>query len=293
MYNIIRNALILEKKSEVTKAMGKNQKTLQELNLGDDFLFAKVMSDKDICRRIIEKVLDIKIKKIKMPQEQKVIDLLLDSKSVRLDVYVNDEKGTVYNVEMQQGKNINLAKRTRYYQGNIDLDKISKGDDYLTLNKSYVIFICTFDPFGKGRHRYTFENRCLEDLNIGLNDETTKVFLNTSGILNDVDEEMIEFLQYVEQSTDEVAQNAKSDLVKAINQKVNHVKHDKAMEVQYMTLLERDRLNFEEGRVEAIEQSAKALMDILDDETISKKLKLPIERVKELRREINETIIQQ
>ena len=293
MYNIIRNALILEKKSEVTKAMGKNQKTLQELNLGDDFLFAKVMSDKDICRRIIEKVLDIKIKKIKMPQEQKVIDLLLDSKSVRLDVYVNDEKGTVYNVEMQRGKNINLAKRSRYYQGNIDLDKISKGDDYLTLNKSYVIFICTFDPFGKGRHRYTFRNLCVEDNSIELKDETDKVFLNTSGILNDVDEEMIEFLQYVEQSTDEVAQNAKSDLVKAINQKVNHVKHDKAMEVQYMTLLERDRLNFEEGRVEAIEQSAKALMDILDDETISKKLKLPIERVKELRREINETIIQQ
>ena len=277
--------------------MAKNQKKLQELNLEDDFLFAKVMSDREICRRVIEKILDIKIKEIKMPEEQKVIDLLLDSKSVRLDVYVNDEKGTVYNVEMQRGKNINLAKRSRYYQGNIDLDKISKGDDYLTLNKSYVIFICTFDPFGKGRHRYTFRNLCVEDNSIELKDETDKVFLNTSGILNDVDEEMIEFLQYVEQSTDEVAQNAKSDLVKAINQKVNHVKHDKAMEVQYMTLLERDRLNFvegkEEGRTEAIEQSAKALMDILDDETISKKLKLPIERVKELRREMNETIIQQ
>ena len=181
------------------------------------------------------------------------------------------------------------------------MDKISKGDDSLTLNKSYVIFICTFDPSGQGRHRYTFRNLCVEDNSIELKDETDKVFLNTSGILNDVDEEMIEFLQYVEQSTDEVAKNAKSDLVKAINQKVNHVKHDKAMEVQYMTLLERDRLNFEEGveegiekgKVEAIEQSAKALMDILDDETISKKLKLPIERVKELRREVNEPIIQQ
>ena len=69
MYNIIRNALILEKKSEVIKAMRKNQKTLQELNLEDDFLFAKVMSDKDICRRVIEKVLDIKIKEIEMPQQ--------------------------------------------------------------------------------------------------------------------------------------------------------------------------------------------------------------------------------
>lgn len=80
---------------------------------------------------------------------------------------------------------------------------------------------------------------------------------------------------------------SKSDLVKAINQKVNHVKHDKAIEVQYMTLLERDRINFvegkEEGRTEEKEKNAKALLDVLDDETISKKLDMPIERVKELR----------
>ena len=55
MYNIIRNALRLEKKSEVTKTMAKNQKKLQELNLEDDFLFAKVMSDKDICRRELKR----------------------------------------------------------------------------------------------------------------------------------------------------------------------------------------------------------------------------------------------
>lgn len=263
----------------------KKQKTLQELNLEDDFLFAKVMSDKNICKKVIEKILDIQIKEIKMPEEQKVIDILLDSKAVRLDVYVNDETGTVYNIEMQKGKNINLAKRSRYYQGNIDLDKISKGEDYRLLNKSFIIFICTFDPFGKGRHRYTFENICKEDGSIVLGDETTKVFLNTEGTMNDVDDEMLEFLNYVVRSTDEVARNSKSDLVKVINQKVNNVKHDKTMEVEYMTLFERDRINFEEGIEEGIEKSARALLDILDDETISKKLDIPLERVRELRNE--------
>ena len=95
---------------------------------------------------------------------------------------------------------------------------------------------------------------------------------------------MLEFLSYVVKSTDEVADNAKSDLVKEINQKVNNVKHDKTMEVEYMTLLERDRINFEEGRTEEKEKNAKALLDVLDDETISKKLDIPIERVKELRK---------
>lgn len=59
-----------------------------------------------------------------MPQDQKVVDLLLESKGIRLDIYVNDENGTIYNVEMQKGNNKNLAKRSRYYQGNIDLDLI-------------------------------------------------------------------------------------------------------------------------------------------------------------------------
>ena len=88
---------------------------LEQLNLEDDFLFAKVMSDKEICRKVLEKILNIKIKHIEMPTQQKVIDILLDSKAVRLDIYVNDENNTIYNVEMQKGKYNNLAKRSRYY----------------------------------------------------------------------------------------------------------------------------------------------------------------------------------
>ena len=97
-----------------------------------------------------------------MPEEQKTINLLLESKGIRLDVYVKDENNTIYNVEMQRGNHKNLPKRLRYYQGSIDLDLISKGENYRTLVKSYIIFICTFDLFKKGRHKYTFESICLK-----------------------------------------------------------------------------------------------------------------------------------
>ena len=44
------------------------------------------------------------------------------------------------------------------------------------------------------------------------------------------------------------------------------------MEVEYMTLLERDREKFqegrEEGREEAKKEAAKALLDLLDDERL-------------------------
>ena len=75
-------------------------KNIKDLNLEDDFLFAKVMSDNEICRRVLEQILNISIKKVESPITQKTIDLLLDGKGIRLDVYVNDDKDTVYNVEV-------------------------------------------------------------------------------------------------------------------------------------------------------------------------------------------------
>ena len=43
-------------------------KLIQNLNLADDFLFAKVMSDKVICKKVLEEILNIKIQEIKMPE---------------------------------------------------------------------------------------------------------------------------------------------------------------------------------------------------------------------------------
>lgn len=56
---------------------------------------------------------------------------------------------------MQSTDKKNLPKRTRYYQGMIDLNIINKGEDYNKLKKSYVIFICDYDEFGLGRHIYS------------------------------------------------------------------------------------------------------------------------------------------
>ena len=188
---------------------------------------------------------------------------------------------------MQRGNNRNLPKRLRYYQGNIDLDLINKGDDYRKLSKSYIIFICTFDLFNKGRHRYTFETLCKEDNSIKLEDDTNKIILNTKGIMNDLSEELIEFLEYVEHSDDNTAEKAKGTLVKKIHKRVIEVKSDVSMEVEFMTLLERDREKIEEGRLEEKLDIARNLLDVLDDETIAKKTGLSIEEVKKLREKIN------
>jgi predicted transposase/invertase (TIGR01784 family) len=222
-------------------------KTFRELNLADDFLFGKVMSDTEICRKILEKILNIPIKKVEFPVTRKTTDTAPDDRGIRLDACINDEQGTIYSIEMQCGGKGELFRKSRSFQCNIDSDVISCGESCTKLKKSYIIFICTFDPFSDGRHIYTFENRCLEDLSLVLGDETTEIFLSTRGDKDDLDTEMKEFLTYIENSTDACAQQASSPLVREIHKRVAEVKLNKDMEIQYMALLQRGMENPEQG----------------------------------------------
>ena len=170
----------------------------EDLGISNDFLFGKVMQDSELCKELLHRILpDLKIDHIEYPQLQKSIKPDIDAKSVRLDVYVQDQKQTVYDIEMQVTDTKELPKRTRYYQSMIDLQMIDKGEHYKKLNPCYIIFICTFDLFGKGRHLYTFENICREDNGITLGDGTTKLFLNAESEMSDVSKELKSFLDYV------------------------------------------------------------------------------------------------
>ena len=52
--------------------------------------------------------------------------------------------------------------------------------------------------FGEGRHIYTFENRCIEQPDLTLGDDTVKIILNTKGTQDDVSPEMKRLLDYVD-----------------------------------------------------------------------------------------------
>ena len=71
-------------------------KTWEELEIKDDFMFAKVMRDKEICKKLLERLLQTKIRDIVYLEEQKAIDIEKDAKSVRLDVYI-EEGNRVFN----------------------------------------------------------------------------------------------------------------------------------------------------------------------------------------------------
>ena len=225
----------------------------QNLNLSDDFLFAKVMEDETVLRPVVEKILGIRIREMTIVQSQRMIEIEPDSKGIRLDIMADDVAGSRYTVEMQNENEYNINKRSRYYHSMMDLDLLEKGKKYNRLQKNIVIFICTFQPFVRsGRHRYFFEKRCVQEPELALEDGVTTVILSTKGTKKDIDEEMAAFLRYVEDSREEVADQSESSLVKLIHEKVRAVKQSKVREAEYMKLQERDRDNFQRGRKEGL-----------------------------------------
>lgn len=217
------------------------EKVFEELQIKDDFMFSVIMRNPKFCKPFLERILNIKISRIEYPKSQETIDISADAKSVRLDIYVEDGKENVYNIEMQTTENRNLPKRTRYYQGMIDLNILEKGDNYKDLKQSFVIFVCTFDLFGEGRHIYTFENRCIQNPGLGLNDDTTKIILNTKGTMEDVTPEMKKLLDFID------GKEPEDDFTRELDEAVQSVRKNEKWRLDYMTLQMSYQEKYEQG----------------------------------------------
>ena len=144
----------------------------------------------------------------------------------------------------RQSSNVNLPKRARYYQDMIDLNVLEKGEDYLELPGSIVIFICTFDQFQRGIPVYTFSNRCHELPDLELKDETKKIFLNPCGSREGLSADLNAFFDYL------LGHLSDNQFVKSIEESVENARQHREWRREYMTLLMRDQENFRAGKAE-------------------------------------------
>jgi hypothetical protein len=72
------------------------------LTFANNYIFLEVMNNKKRCQYLIEKILHIPIKRIlHIVAERHTNSPRIDSKRIRLDVYVKDENDTVLDIEMQ------------------------------------------------------------------------------------------------------------------------------------------------------------------------------------------------
>ena len=232
-------------------------KRFEDLTLQDDFMFCKVMQNESLCKRLIEMILSDTIGKITYISIQHNINTYEQAKSVRFDVLVQTENGKFYDVEMQVSNEKNIPKRMRFYQAAIDISFLDKGNFYNDLNESFIIFICLFDVIGKNRPVYTFENLCIEDKNISLQDGTKKVIINAEAFKNTKDKELKEFLEYLKTG------KAKSDFTRRIEEMIQTVKQNEQARQEYrlMSTFEMDARykGFSEGAYSTKKETAKLM----------------------------------
>lgn len=98
--------------------------------------------------------------------------------------------------------------------------------------------------FGKGRHIYTFENRCIQDTSLSLGDDTIKIILNTKGTMDDVPPELKSLLDFID------GEEPRDEFTKELEAAVKTVRKNEKWRLDYMTLQQEYRERFREGKIE-------------------------------------------
>jgi predicted transposase/invertase (TIGR01784 family) len=243
------------------------RRTLQELTIKDNFLFAAVMMDPENCRDVLECTLGFPIEHVEVSYEKSII-YHPEYKGVRLDVFAKDENHSRYNVEMQVVKS-EIFKRSRYYHSQMDMECMLTGTEYEELPDSYVIFICDFDPVGLGKYKYTRRQTFYEDTSYEYEDGVHTVYLSTKG-KNDseVSKQLVKFLHFVGANLTESTEDFGDSLVRRLQHSIARIKASREMGERYMLFEELLKDEFSagkkeglaEGRTEGVVQS---IIDVL------------------------------
>ena len=240
------------------------KKQFKDLDLSNAFLFAAALEDEETCRLVLECILGTPVGKVKVKAERNVL-FSSDFRCVRLDVFASDEWNVDYNLEMQNTDEKNLPQRSRYHQAEMDLSSLKPGQDFAELKPSVIVFICSFDPFGKGLYRYTFEPRCLES-DFPLEDGTRRIFLNTKGTNEEaVPKELVSFLRYVTNSTDFYVEKAGDLRLERIHERIKTLKQSRELEGRYMQFEELLKREHDEGHEQGTRQMLELVSRMIAD----------------------------
>ena len=222
------------------------------LTLANNFIFCKVLEENpDVCKELLEMLLDIKIDRIEQPKSEQTFKTDFDSRGIRLDVYVKDGTGRCFDIEIQTSNYMRLEKRARYYQGLMDVDSIQFGQEYSALKDSYVIFLCLGDAFGHRLPVYTFRYRAEEDKNILMNDGTVNIFFNATMYDKMQSENMRSFFKYL------CGKSSDDNFTDRLSALVERVKMNAQWRHRYMTIEQEIKLQVEARTNERAKELAK------------------------------------
>lgn len=217
------------------------------ITLRDNLMFATVFRDPKLCSELLEIVLGVPVERVVLVDTEVSKVPELGAKGIRMDVYVADGSGAIYDVEMQNANEGNLAKRSRYYLSANDMDSIVPGMDYDDMRDSFVIFVCSFDPFGRELPCYSITPCCREDA-VEMPDGTTRVFVNATAWDKCADQRLAAFLRYLSSGT-----IGEDDFTRELDDAVQRIKRQPEWRRKRMKL----ERYLEEQRIKAVKEGLK------------------------------------
>lgn len=254
-------------------------KPFEDLDIIDDFLMNAVASDAEVgeefSRTLLTALLQRELGKIRVSVQRVIPANIPAQRGIRMDVEVtefDDESEeryikTIYDIEPNKKKAMNLPKHNRFYQAKIDSRNMKSGEtDFLKLPNLFVITITNYDPFGCDYMMYTVENQCKELPELEYEDGLKFIYFNTIGTKGG-NSSIKKLLNYIQDST---INNVTDEATQKLHECISKVKVLPEVRSSYMTLEEKifyERLEAkDEGREEGkIEGKMESIFELLEE----------------------------
>ena len=202
--------------------MKKENKNQEYFGLTNDVIFGLIMESDENCLAIIRAILpDLNLASI-VYKEVKYSPIPGTSvQEVQFYVEVQDDQKRNYDIEIKMANNDNLGKQARYYQSQIDYAAFMNGKTHHGYNESFVILLCTFDPFGYGLRRYQFHQYedTLQDLRLGTQSHT--IIINAQGTKGEVSDDLAGIIDVMNQKP-----NQTNPLANKLMKEIDHYNQD-------------------------------------------------------------------
>ena len=167
---------------------------------------------------------------IKIIKENSIEEGFLN-RSVRLDIYAEDNN-YLFDIEMEnKSDKADLLKRSIYYSGIMDISDLEKSQDYSKLKNSFVIFFCDFDPFDDNIYVYTISHHCKENGKY-IDSGKISIFINLRGKSGNITKELKNLIIYMR--TGKIIEE--DDFIKDIDEEVKKNRNNPKWRREEMSL---------------------------------------------------------
>lgn len=216
-----------------------------------DAVFSDVMPLRGICRRLLARCVGRWVAGTGKVETQKEVRAGVELRSIRCDAFFVDDLGVRYDVEMQATVERDLPYRFRGYQSVIDASHWKPGEKFSDLGGSYVIFLCTYDPFGMGLPVYEVERCIMGERPTAVDTHAHWLALNAEAWDQEEDPGLRNLLRYVHDGT--VPEGDK--LLEDVDEEVRRLNSDPDWRSKMITLEQKRMIHAQNLVDEAVEET--------------------------------------